>query len=165
MMAEELDAVMKAPENTDVRMLFKHYPISNGCNPNVDREGHANACSAAAAADCAGKQNAFFDLSHKMFKNQQYLKPDEIRFLAREAKLDMNAFEACWAEPATMDGVRRDVQAGTQAGVQGTPAVFLKGAFGDQWVRIKGGKDAVSAILKAARAGTPLPAPAPPSGD
>jgi protein-disulfide isomerase len=161
MMVEELEGAMK--DNPDLRVLFKHYPISSICNVNVGEPRHAFACSAAAAADCAGKQGAFWELSRAMFKNQKYLAPDDIRFLAREAKLDTGAFETCWNDPTTMDGVRSDVAGGTAAGVTGTPALFLKGAFGEQWVRVNGGKDAINAILKAARAGGPLPAPAAPS--
>ncbi|MEN9787434.1 MAG: hypothetical protein RLZZ299_2698 [Pseudomonadota bacterium] len=163
MMVAELEAVLA--EHKDVRLLFKHYPISGLCNRNVDGVRHQNACSAAAAADCAGRQNAFYELSHRMFKNQEYLQPDDIRFLAKEIQLDMTAFEACWADPSTMDGVRRDVDGGTTAGVQGTPAVFLKGAFGDQWVRVKGGRDAINAVLAAARSGAPMPPVPAPSGD
>ncbi len=163
LMVAELDSVLA--DNKDVRLLFKHYPISGLCNRNVEGTRHENACSAAAAADCAGRQNAFYDLSHRMFKNQEYLRPDDIRFLAKEIQLDMAAFETCWSDPATMDGVRRDVDGGTTAGVQGTPAVFLKGAFGDQWVRVKGGRDAIQAVLAAARSGAPMPAVPAPSGE
>ena len=159
LMVTELEGVLA--DNPDVKLLFKHYPISGLCNANVDGVRHENACSAAAAADCAGKQNAFYELSHKMFKNQEYLAPDDIRFLAKELQLDMPSFEACWADPATMDGVRSDVTGGNAAGVTGTPAVYLRGAFGDQWVRLKGGRAEITALLAAARSGKPLPAPAP----
>lgn len=161
LMVTELEGVLA--DNPDTKLLFKHYPISEICNVNVDGVRHENACSAAAAADCAGKQNAFYELSHKMFKNQEYLAPDEIRFFAKELQLDMPSFEACWADPATMDGVRSDVAGGTAAGVSGTPAVFLRGAFGDRWVRVKGGRAEINQLLAAARNGTPLAEPAPAS--
>ncbi len=159
MMVSELEGVLA--DNKDTKLLFKHYPISGLCNANVDGVRHENACSAAAAADCAGKQNAFYELSHKMFKNQEYLAPDDIRFLAKELQLDMPSFESCWADPATMDGVRSDVAGGNGAGVTGTPAVYLLGAFGDRWVRLKGGRAEINALLEAARSGKPLPEPAP----
>lgn len=159
LMSEELATLVKS--NPDVRVLYKHYPISSICNRNVGDPRHVNACSAAAAAECAGKQSAFTDLAHKMFKNQQYLAPDDIRFLAREVKLDMTAFEACWADPAVMDGIRADVEHATLVNLQGTPAVFLKGPFGEQWVRVKGGAAEIGAVLAAAREGKPLAAPGP----
>ena len=159
LMVTELEGVLA--DNPDTKLLFKHYPISGLCNVNVEGVRHENACSAAAAADCAGKQNAFYDLSHKMFKNQEYLAPDDIRFLAKELQLDMLKFEACWADPSALDGVRSDVAGGTTAGVSGTPAVYLRGAFGERWVRVKGGRAEINQLLAAARTGTPLPEPAP----
>ena len=59
MVAPELKKIVD--ENPDVKLLFKHYPLSNVCNLNVAREGHANACAAAIASDCAGKQGKFWE--------------------------------------------------------------------------------------------------------
>jgi hypothetical protein len=56
-----------------------------------------------------------------------------------------------------------DVEAGGTAQISGTPSIFLKGAFGDQWVRVIGGKEAIQTILNAARSGAPMPPPGPPN--
>ena len=50
MVAPPLKALLAS--NPNVNLRFKHYPISNICNPNVGAEGHANACLAATATDC-----------------------------------------------------------------------------------------------------------------
>jgi hypothetical protein len=65
------------------------------------------------------------------------------------------------ADPATAQSVVADVEAGGTAQISGTPSIFLKGPFGDQWVRVIGGKDAIETILAAARSGKPMPPPPP----
>jgi protein-disulfide isomerase/uncharacterized membrane protein len=159
MMADELKKVLA--DNPDVRILFKHYPISGACNQFVQGERHQFACNAAAAAECARLQGKFWELNAQMFKNQEFLGKEDIRFMAQQLQLDMPAFEACMAEPATAEAVRQDVTAGGVAGVEGTPSVFVNGLFPDQWVRVNGGREAINGLLSAARAGKTLPAPKP----
>ncbi len=161
-MSEELKKVLE--ENPDVKLYFKHYPISGSCNSFVDGERHKFACNAAAATECARLQGRFWELSRQMFKNQEFLGKEDIRFMVEQQQLDLEAFEACMADPATAEAVRQDVAAGGVAGVEGTPSIFFKGAFGDEWVRFNAGKDGINAVLAAARAGKPLP-PAPPHAE
>lgn len=149
--------------NPDVKLIYKHYPISEICNHFVEGERHRDACNAAAAAECAQQQGRFWELSGEMFKNQEYLGKDDIRFMVKQLGVDTAAFEACAENPATAAAVRTDVEQGGLAGINGTPSVFLKGPFGDAWVRINGGGKEISAILAADRAGTPLPTPRAPS--
>ena len=159
-MAPEIDALVK--QNPDLKVSFRHYPISQVCNRYVEGERHVNACHAAAAAECAGRQGRFWDLQQQMFKNQEYLGKDDLRFMAEQVGLDMAAFEACMGDPAVAQIVKDDVEAGAAANLSGTPAVFLKGATGEQWVQLdlRGGGAGIQAVLDAARAGT-LPPPGP----
>lgn len=148
-------------ENKDVKMYYKHYPISGNCNRFVEGARHENACQAAAAAECARGQGRFWELAGQMFKNQEYLGKDDIRFMVEQVGLEPKAFEACMADPATAQSVAADIEAGGTAQISGTPSIFLKGPFGDQWVRVIGGKDAIQSILAAARSGKPMPPPPP----
>ncbi len=161
LMFPELKRVVE--ENPDVSVRYKHYPISQTCNHFVEWEGHKDACRAAAASVCANAQNAFWPLAEKMFKNQQYLSKDDIRFMVEQSGIDTAAFETCMADPATEAAVREDVEGGGKANINGTPSIFLKGPFGDRWVKINGGYEEITAILKVARAGGSLPEPPPPS--
>ncbi|MFZ5477939.1 MAG: thioredoxin domain-containing protein [Myxococcota bacterium] len=159
-MYKELHQVLE--HYRDVKLVYKNYPISSLCNRFVDREGHTEACNAAAAGRCAGKQGRFWELSGKMFANQEYLSKDDIRFMARELSLDMPSFEACMGDKATADSVVRDIEAGGAAGVEGTPAIFVHGLWGDQWARLHGGGQELSLLLEAHKRGEALPAPPPP---
>lgn len=143
-------------ENADLRLMFKHYPISSICNDRVTGERHALACGAAAAADCARQQGRFFELSSLMFKNQKYLDRESLGFMGSQAGLDPAAFSTCLDDPRALDGVRADVAHAHKVGVQGTPAFFLKGVVGDDFVRVEGGPEQIALLLAAARQGVAL---------
>lgn len=148
-------------EHPDVRLVFKNYPLAQTCNRFLPDNRHPDACNAAAAGECAWKQGRFWELARLMFKNQDYLGKEDVRFMAEQAGLDPAAFETCMADPATGALVVADVEAGGKAGISGTPTIFLHGAFGDRWVRVNGGKDELVLLIEAARAGQALPAPGP----
>jgi protein-disulfide isomerase/uncharacterized membrane protein len=159
-MSEEMKKILA--ENPDVKLYFKHYPISEKCNSFVQGERHLNACNAAAAAECSRLQGRFWELSRQMFKNQEFLGKEDIRFMAEQQQIDMTAFEACMADSSTSEAIKQDVAAGGIAGVEGTPSIFVKGVYGDGYVRFSTmDKDAINAVLAAARAGQSLPAPRP----
>jgi len=158
LMAPILKAIVT--ENKDAKLLFKHYPIAQACNRFVPFEGHQYACAAAAAAECARLQGRFWELSEAMFKNQTYLAPSDIRFMAEKQGIESASFEACLQSPAATDAVKADVEGGGTAEIEGTPSLFLLGTHGDQWLRLKigpGDTAAVNALLAAARSGQPLP--------
>jgi len=153
--APELKALVEA--HPEIQLQFKHYPISNICNDAIGAAGHQNACAAAAAAECARQQGRFWELSALMFKNQQYLAKDDLRFMAGQVGLDKDAFESCMADPATEQAVRLDAAAGDQAGLTGTPTLYLKGIKGEEWVHVKGLGDEAAALVAAHKMGMTLP--------
>lgn len=93
---------------------------------------HRNAEPAAVAAEAAHQQGRFVPMYERLFQTQQAWaeQPDAaaiFRGYAEELGLDMNAYDAAVADPATLEKVNADKAAGEQAGVQGTPAVFVNG--------------------------------------
>ncbi len=147
-------------ENPDLRMMFKHYPISSLCNSSVGRPGHELACGAAAAAECARQQGKFWELSELMFKNQQFLAPQDLAFMAKQAGLDDAAFQTCAADTRAMDAVKADIEHAHTVGVAGTPSLYLGGVVGSGFVKVEGGPDEIGLLLKAVRDGVVLPPPA-----
>ena len=145
--------------NSDLQLQFKHYPLSPICNESMGRDMHPLACGAAASAECARQQGKFWELSDLMFKNQQFLKPDEVSFMAKQAGLDLSAFSACVADSRAMDAVKADIAHAEAVGITGTPSLFLKGVVGDGWVKVEGGPEEVALLLEAARKGVELAAP------
>ncbi len=145
--------------NSDLQLKFKHYPLSPICNESIGRDMHPLACGAAASAECARPQGKFWELSDLMFKNQQFLKPEEVSFMAKQAGLDLAAFSACVTDTRAMEAVKADIAHAEAVGITGTPSLFLKGVVGDGWVKVEGGPDEVALLLEAARKGVELAAP------
>jgi protein-disulfide isomerase/uncharacterized membrane protein len=141
----------------EIQVRFKHYPLSNLCNDAMGSPFHEYSCGAAMAADCAGQQGRFWELSDLMFKNQQYLTPDDLKFMAGQVGLDMAAWEQCLTDPATDQGVRLDAAAGNQAGLTGTPTLYLRGVKGDEFVQVKGLAEEAAALVAAHKMGLELP--------
>lgn len=144
-------------QDADIQLRYKHYPISSLCNENVGRPGHTNACNAAMAAECALQQDRFWEMNRLMFKNQKNLTEDDVRFMAQQIGLNMDAYQTCRDNPLTEAAVRADVAHATELGVSGTPSLYLKGATGDAWIRVKGGHKELLTLIDAHRAGVAFP--------
>ena len=103
-------------------------------------EGHANACLAATATDCALKQGKFWEMNSIVFKNQNYLSRKDIEFMAEaQVQLEMTQFKACLDDASMLKGIQSDIQAAETVGVTGTPSVYIKGiANTEKWYKLTG---------------------------
>ena len=93
---------------------------------NYGLANHQYAQKAAEAAECAGRQNKFWDFHDSLFRDQQHL--DQPSLLARPAELGLlkDPFERCLAGDADVAGkIRSDRESGEALGVDGTPAFFF----------------------------------------
>lgn len=144
-------------ENPNIKVLFKHYPISGICNDQVQGDRHSNSCQAAAAAECAHLQGRFWEMDRVMFQNQQYLEPDDLRFIAGQVGLEMESFEACMTSAETEAAIRADVAHAAKVGVHGTPALFLSGIRPDEWVMVSAGPEGAALLVQAHMRGEEIP--------
>lgn len=137
----------------DVRLVYKHWPIDGGCNPNVDGARHPQACAAALAVSCAGDDAA--SLVGALLGNHAGLTAAGIRAHALAAGVDATAYDACVADPATLARVRVEIAQGDAVQVAGTPSFYV--GDGASWVAVTGGVEEVRALVDALRAGATLP--------
>ncbi len=144
--------------NPDVQVRFKYFPLSGPCNPDIPEQG-VERCYAAYAAECAGNQGKFWEMSNQLFTNQGFFEPEQLAFMAREIGLDEARWEQCLEDPKTLETVQAAARAGTKAGVQGTPYILLKGITADGFVEVPRGAPAIDTLLEAHRTGVPLPSP------
>jgi protein-disulfide isomerase len=100
-----------------VRLVFRNFPL-----PSV----HPFALTAALAAEAAGAQGAFWPMHELIFRRQHRLDDAALRAYAEELGLDGSLVVG---EPAQAfaDKVEADFEAGLDAGVGGTPTVFIDG--------------------------------------
>jgi protein-disulfide isomerase len=102
-----------------VRIVFRQFPLPM----------HQNAEKAAEAALCANDQGKFWQLHDAMFSNQGALAVDQLKAKAVELGLKADDFNKCLDSGAKVAVIEADKKAGSEAGVNGTPAMFINGRF------------------------------------
>lgn len=86
---------------------------------------HAYAKGAAIAANCAGEQDAYWQMNHQLFSNQSELGDGLYQKLAQSLGLNMDQFESCVTSHEQVQKVDADVVYGQEIGVNGTPTFFI----------------------------------------
>jgi protein-disulfide isomerase len=102
-----------------VRLVFRQYPLPM----------HPNAQKAAEASLCANDQGKFWQLHDAMFSNQNALGVDQLKAKAAELGLNADKFNKCLDSGEKVAIVQADQKDGQEAGVSGTPAMFINGRF------------------------------------
>ncbi len=110
-----------------VRLVHRHYPLDNSCNPHIPRPFHRYACLAARATICADEQGKFWEMNDILYENPRHLERKHLAGYARQLDLDLSKFEACLVSSRTEEKLREDIHAGTGWGVRGTPAFVING--------------------------------------
>jgi protein-disulfide isomerase len=102
----------------EVKLVYKNFPL-----PQLHKFGH-NAAVAALAAGEQGKYWEYHDLLFEDFKNINDAKIVEI---ASTLELDMEKFFQDMSNQKLIKLVDDDYQEGVNAGVRGTPTIFING--------------------------------------
>ena len=112
----------------DVRVVFRHYPLSF----------HANAQKEAEATECAnelGGNDAFWEFHDAIFErttaNGTGFALDKLTPLAEELGLNGKKFQECLDSGKYASHVKEDMAGGAAAGVTGTPGSFIIDADGN----------------------------------
>ena len=87
---------------------------------------------AAEATLCAGDQGKFWEYRNTLYtyyfrEGLTAYSAEELLKLAQELGLDMEAFTACLENEVKKPEVEANMQRGQEAGVTGTPTVFING--------------------------------------
>jgi protein-disulfide isomerase len=90
-------------------------------------DGHAADPPAAEAAACAADQGKFWPYHDRLFQDASKLDQGNLKRNAAELGLDTAKFDACVDSHKLKSTVDADLQAGSDAGVDGTPAFFING--------------------------------------
>jgi protein-disulfide isomerase len=86
---------------------------------------HPQAVKAHEAARCAGDQGKFWEMHAWLFANPRGMAIADLERQARSLALDAASFGRCLASDTHAEAIRRDLEEGRRAGVNGTPAFFL----------------------------------------
>lgn len=109
-----------------VRVAFVHYPLDGKCNPGID-EVHPNACLAAQAAECARREDKFWEYGDILFAYQYALERADLLTYAEQLGMDRASFDACLDDEAVKTEVRRSIARAMLLGVEATPTFFVNG--------------------------------------
>jgi len=102
----------------DVKLVFKNFPLTRI---------HKFAMDAAVASMAANQQGKFWEFHDELFKNYNNLNAEKFDELAQAVGLDMEQFNQDRQNPALTAMVQRDLKDGVEAGVRGTPSIFVNG--------------------------------------
>ena len=113
-----------------VMLKHRHFPLDKSCNPLVKKPFHHNACRAAKAAVCAGKQRSFWEYNDLLYKNQRQLSMEKLLDFAGSLGLDTTKFKQCMEDKATLEIISNDIAEATntpfvQSGMVGTPIMYI----------------------------------------
>lgn len=100
-----------------VKIVFKHFPLRN----------HAFAVKAAQASIAAHQQGKFWQFHDLLFKHYKQISDKKIEEIRTQLGLSADQFQKDMKAPGTMARIRSDAGNGRDAGVRGTPTVFVNG--------------------------------------
>jgi protein-disulfide isomerase len=112
--------VLKVYGPDKVRFAYRNFPLPM----------HSEARPAAEAAGCAADQGKFWEYHEKLMAAKD-LSATSLQTMAGEVGIDKKKFDECVAANKFKDAVEKDIQAGEDAGVNGTPAFFINGRMID----------------------------------
>ena len=103
-----------------VRIVYRQFPL-NAIHPNAQLSAEASLC-----ADAQGK---FWEMHDAIFETRGKAGADRLKTMASDLGMDSDLFGTCLDSGRFRGQVAADVEAGRQAGVTGTPALFINGRF------------------------------------
>jgi protein-disulfide isomerase len=110
-----LEQVLKEHPDT-VKIVFKNMPLRS----------HQFAELAARAALAAQEQGKFWEFYHELFTTQK-LSGQAIDAIATKLQLDIPRYKLDMASPKIQQQLVQDLKDADEAGVTGTPAIFING--------------------------------------
>lgn len=103
-----------------VKFVFKNSPL----------DFHDDAMLAHQAAMAASQQGKFWEYLDMIFDNQGSIKEEDLIKYAGAIGLDLDRFERDWKSQEVSDLIQRDLRDAADAGVEGTPSIFVNGREG-----------------------------------
>jgi len=118
---------------------FRHLPI-----PQI----HQQAIPSAIAAECASKQNHFWEMHDRLFNiTPGKLSTSTYLNVAKELKLNQREFQKCLIDPDIQEAVVNTIEKAHQEGVYGTPTLFINGSRFNEKITFENLKNKIEKLL------------------
>jgi protein-disulfide isomerase/uncharacterized membrane protein len=122
-----------------LRIVYKHYPLNQECNPGLSMTIHPDACEASDAAEAArelGGNDGFWKMHDALFQNQGSLGQKPWASLAQGIGLDPAAVAGRMEGRSGRARIAEDTELGKRLGLNSTPTVYLDGKKLADWRRL-----------------------------
>lgn len=115
---QEVPVINKIMKNYEgkVRLFYKDFPISSL---------HADAPLASEAARCVLEQGKFWEYHEILFDNQDKTSIDDLKQYAAKLNLNTTQFNECLDNHKYKEAVNKEITEGIEAGIYGTPTIFI----------------------------------------
>lgn len=116
--------------HSDVKLVFKNFPLDGVCNPAVQHKGDGKRCELSYATLCIEKlSQKGWDAHHYIFDNQEsiFSKPmDQVtEDICKATGSDCAQVKACMNTEEIHSAVSKMALEGAKAQISGTPAIFF----------------------------------------
>ncbi|GMR21718.1 MAG: hypothetical protein BMS9Abin37_0033 [Acidobacteriota bacterium] len=113
---------------SEVRLVFKNFPLDMACNTDMAQQLHPYACRAAVMARCAGREDPelFWRFHDAIFEGDGF-NDEWLDAKAAELGLAGEKFASCVTGRETFDEVRADIELARSLGVNATPTLYVNG--------------------------------------
>jgi len=109
---------IEATYGDQVRQVYRDFPLTSI---------HPNATPAAAAANCAGEQDSYWEFNQLLFSMELGLDKNAYEQYATDLGLDMDTFNECLDSGRQNDEINSDYEYAANLGVRSTPTFFVNG--------------------------------------
>ena len=109
-----------------IRLVHRHFPLDQRCNPIITQPFHENACYYSALVTCAGEQKQFWRANDYVFDHAHDPEPIDKDAMAKELGLDGKKLYECLDKRA-WDQMRPDLEEGIKLELHGTPSFVING--------------------------------------
>jgi len=116
--------VARYPE--EIRLVHRHYPLDNDCNPAITTPFHSHACHYARLAACAGELGRFWEANDYLFEHGRTPGSVTTPMLAKALGLPAAELTRC-ADEKGNTLIRPDIEVGIELKIEGTPSFVVDG--------------------------------------
>jgi protein-disulfide isomerase/uncharacterized membrane protein len=145
--ASKVMRTLHADMGDKVLIVFKNFPLDSTCNPTMQSKMHLFACEAAIMTRCAAQVGKFWELNERIFDNFRDIDSTRLVAWAKDVGLNDDQIKQCKASADIVKKIQDDVKQANEAGLTGTPTIFINGRKYNGTVDPETLKQVVEALL------------------
>ncbi|MBN2718972.1 MAG: thioredoxin domain-containing protein [Deltaproteobacteria bacterium] len=112
-----------------VRVVHRHFPLDQACNPKIKQKFHQFACHFSTAVECAARGDKFWEMNDAIFSSQETQKAEtiDVEKFAIQLGLDRSEFNQCLKDESIQKIILKNINQGIADYVSATPTFVVNG--------------------------------------